>query len=215
MPPDAAPPIADDDEASLVARARDGDTTAFRRLHSIHHDRVFRTVLAILRHTADAEDVAQEVWVAAWRELPRFRGTARFSTWLHPVAVRRSIDHLRRRRRSWSRFFPFLADGAAEPADDEAPGPRDGAEDADRAAALDRALGRLSPEHRAVLALREVEGLSYEEIATSVGCRLGTVMSRLHHARRALLREFHAAGETSATSAPSTSPGPSATPSQP
>lgn len=192
MPDPTEPP----DPAAILARARTGDQAAFGELMRAHYESVFRVVAAIVRNEHDARDVAQEVWLTVWRELPKFRGDAKFTTWLHPIAVRKSLDHLRKRRRWFDRFLPF-----ASAVDDDAPHAaapepatettaRDAVEGAEDKARVHRALDALPPKHRAVLALRELEGLSYEEIAAATSLPIGTVMSRLHHARRLLVQKL-------------------------
>jgi len=152
----------------------------------LHYERVFRLVYSILRNDADARDVSQEFWVAVWHQLPEFRGESRFTTWLHPIAVRRALDHLRKRRRWSERFLPFDSSGVSE-----AVASGTTAESiSDQAAAARAALDTLPPQQRAVLALRELEGLSYEEIAEVMKIPTGTVMSRLYHARRLLARKL-------------------------
>ena len=99
----ATPP----DDSSLVKLAMTGDQAAFEDLMRLHHERTFRLVYSVVRHEQDARDVCQEVWLTVWKQLPQFRGDARFTTWLHPIAVRRSLDHLRKRKRWYDRFLPF------------------------------------------------------------------------------------------------------------
>ena len=189
---DAPLPSLDLDPA-LLRRAQAGEQAAFGEIMRAHHERTFRLVYAIVRHEHDARDVCQEIWLTVWRELPKFRGDAKFTTWLHPIATRRALDHLRKRRRWFDRFLPIASsddqfDSAPEPvsADD----PRQPTESADRRAQLRRAVAALPPKLRAVLALREVEGLSYEEIARATSIPTGTVMSRLYHARRLLAQKL-------------------------
>lgn len=158
-----------------------------------HYEAVFRVIYSILRNEHDARDVSQEVWLKIWKELPGFRGDSKFATWVHPIAVRRSLDHLRKRRRWFDRFLPFGSvddeqTSVAEPSTDLTA--RDEAEGSERAAQLHRALDALSPKHRAVLVLRELEGLSYEEIAAAMSLPVGTVMSRIHHARHQLAQKL-------------------------
>ncbi len=190
--PDQPPPTAEPDP-DLLRRAQAGDETAFGAIMRANYERTFRLVYAIVRHEADARDICQEVWLTVWQQLPGFRGDAKFSTWLHPIATRRALDHLRKRRRWYDRFLPFstgddTVESAPEPvAPDDA---RAQSESSERAARLQRALSSLPPKHRAVLALREVQGLSYEEIAQAAGIPSGTVMSRLYHARRLLAQKL-------------------------
>jgi RNA polymerase sigma-70 factor (ECF subfamily) len=187
------------DDSELVLRARTGDESAFGTLMRRHHAPIFRRVLAIVRDEPTAREVCQDVWLTVWKQLPGFRGEARFTTWLFPIATRRAIDHLRSRRRWFTRFLPFRhetgdAEGderfaaAPEPAGPDDPrGNLERRESQDR---FERAIAALPPKHRAVLALREIEGLSYEEIAAQLAIAPGTVMSRLFHARRQLAQKL-------------------------
>ncbi|MBI3885414.1 MAG: sigma-70 family RNA polymerase sigma factor [Opitutae bacterium] len=186
------PPSAEVDPA-LLGRARAGDEAAFGAIMRAHYERTFRLVYAIVRHEHDARDVCQEVWLTVWRELPNFRGDAQFTTWLHPIATRRSLDHLRKRRRWFDRFLPIaVGDDAVESAPEPAApdDTRGASERTDRLAQLRRVLDSLPPKLRVVLALREVEGLSYDEIARATSIPTGTVMSRLYHARRLLAQKL-------------------------
>ncbi len=181
-----------------MRRAQAGDEDAFGLLMRAHYEPIFRLVWSMVRDEHAARDVCQEVWLSAWKNLGKFRGDSKFTTWIHPIAVRKAIDHLRGRRRWLSRFLPML-DGGDDASDQ--PGPRtpepvaddDPREDLDRnesKARFERALNDLPPKHRAVLALREVNGLSYDEIAETLSIRRGTVMSRLFHARRMLVQKL-------------------------
>ena len=183
-------------EADCLARARQGDETAFGELMQRHYETVFRTVFSIVRNEHDARDLAQDVWIKVWNELPNYRGDAKFTTWLHPIAARRALDHLRKRRRWFDRFLPFQRDDAngetttyVEPVDDQ-PDASAQLETGERRAHFETVLNSLPPKHRAVLALRELQGLSYDEIAHAIGCRRGTVMSRLFDARRLLAQKL-------------------------
>jgi len=180
-------------DPDLLRRAQGGDEAAFGVIMRTHYERTFRLVCAILHNEADARDICQEVWLTVWKKLPGFRAESRFSTWLHPIATRRALDHLRKRRRWFDRFLPFdtgdeNAVEVAEPATTEDAGSL--AEGNETVTRVRAALATLPPKHRAVLALRELEGLSYEEIAQATGIPTGTVMSRLHHARRLLAEKL-------------------------
>lgn len=162
------------------------------------YDPTFRLVYSIIRDEHAARDVCQEVWITAWRSLASFRGESKFSTWVHPIAVRKSIDFLRSRRRWSQRFLPFLS-GDEEASDQPGPrtpepvaegNPREEAVQAESKQRFERAIDALPPKHRAVLALREINGLSYDEIATALSIRRGTVMSRLFNARRMLTQKL-------------------------
>lgn len=190
-------------ERELVQRAQAGQEDAFGTLVRGHYEPVFRLVNSMLRDEHSARDVCQEIWLAVWKNLGSFRGDAKFSTWVHPIATRRAIDHLRARKRWFSRFIPFLSDtrdsddtdsgGDRIPAAPEAVAlsdPRQDLEDQERKDRFERAIAALPPKHRAVLALREIQGLSYDEIAANLGIARGTVMSRIFHARRLLVQKL-------------------------
>lgn len=198
---DAAEIISPESERELVQRAQAGNEEAFGVLMRSHYEPVFRLVHSIIRDEHSARDVCQEVWVTVWRRLSSFRGEAKFSTWVHPIATRRAIDHLRSRKRWFNRFIPFVTDkaeaeenaserfaAASEPA--TTIDPRQEVEHSERNARFERAIASLPPKHRAVLALREIQGLSYDEIAENLGIARGTVMSRLFHARRLLVQKL-------------------------
>lgn len=185
-------------EAELLRRAQAGDEEAFGVIMRSHYEATFRLVYSIIHDEHAARDVCQEVWLIIWRSLAKFRGDAKLTTWIHPIAVRRAIDHLRSRKRWRSRFLPFLS---SDDENSDQPGPRTPepvAEGNPREEAIreeknerfKRALATLPDKHRAVLALREVNGLSYDEIANALSIRRGTVMSRLFNARRMLVQKL-------------------------
>jgi RNA polymerase sigma-70 factor, ECF subfamily len=185
-------------EIELIRRAQAGDEEAFGTLMRSHYEPVFRLVVSIIRDEHAARDVCQEIWLTVWRNLAKFRGEAKFSTWMHPIAVRRSIDHLRGRQRWLNRFLPFLSGdndeegqpGVRTPEPVAEGNPRETAEQGERNERFERALAALPAKHRTVLALREINGLSYDEIAASLAIRRGTVMSRLFNARRMLAQKL-------------------------
>ncbi len=178
-----------DPDESLVRQAKTGDKAAFGKLVNKYYEMVYAVVFGILHHREAAKDVAQEVFLKAFRELVRFEGKAKFKTWLYRVAVNAALDEVRKRRPTESLD---ATDKAAE--EDERPvvipdrslGPRDRTAQRELRELLDQAINQLTPEHRAVLVLREWQELSYEEIAETLGIEVGTVMSRLHYARKKL-----------------------------
>lgn len=190
-------------ERALIQRAQTGNEDAFGTLMRNHYEPVFRLVNSMLRDEHSARDVCQEIWLTVWKNIGSFRGEAKFSTWVHPIATRRAIDHLRSRKRWFNRFIPFLSD-ASSTSDAESGGdrveaapeavavsdPRQELEQRERNVRFERAIASLPPKHRAVLALREIQGLSYDEIAENLGVARGTVMSRLFHARRLLVKKL-------------------------
>ena len=184
----------DPDERDLVDAARRGDREAFRTLFERHHRRAYALALGVVRDSEDALDVVQEAFIKAHKHLDRFEGTSGFYTWLYRIVMNLAIDHLRKHRR-----------GRAAPLDEQRLG--DGDElgllpsllggnpgralmDKEIRARIDAALGELSDNHRAVLIMRELDGLSYEEMAQVMGCSKGTIMSRLFHARKNMQRQL-------------------------
>jgi RNA polymerase sigma-70 factor, ECF subfamily len=183
-------------ETEWIRRAQTGDEAAFGDLMQLHYEAVYRKVFSVVRNEHDARDICQEVWVKVWQQLSRYRADSKFTTWLHPIAVRRALDHLRKRRRWFDRFLPLQRDNDEgqslphfEPVDAD-PVPPEQIEARERRQHFESVLASLPPKHRAVLALRELQGLTYDEIATALGCRRGTVMSRLFHARRLLAQKL-------------------------
>lgn len=166
-----------DSEAQLIARCRDGDKEALRRLVELHQEHVYRVAFAISADRTDAGDVTQETFLKAWRALPRFRGDASLKTWLTRLAVNTACDHLRKQRR-WLAFHCKI--GPLRPASDDA---LCRIEDDDE---VRYALRQLSPQLREVVALRYGLDMSPREIADVVHCPEGTVKSRLHTALRLL-----------------------------
>jgi RNA polymerase sigma-70 factor (ECF subfamily) len=160
-----------------VERARDGDDVAFAQLVDLNGDRCYAIAYRMLRDVGRAQDAVQQAFLIAWRELPRLRDPERFGPWLHRLLVNACYEELRRHRRWTTRIRSLSIDGAVE--DD----PMISVTDRDT---LDRAFGRLTPEHRAVFVLHHHTGLRVAEIADIVGVPVGTVKSRLHYATRTL-----------------------------
>lgn len=192
-----------DVDRGLVARAIDGDRAAFGQLVERYQKRVYSVAFGILRDREDAWDVAQEAFVKAYRNLGRFEGTSAFYTWMYRITHNLAIDHYRSRRRR--DVVPVEETRKLEVALEKQDKPTfevDPSETTDRAEltrVLHDAMSKLSEKHRAIIVLREVEGLSYEEIADVLGIKKGTVMSRLFHARKnlqALLQPYVDAGDS-------------------
>lgn len=172
-----------------MARSRAGDTAAFDALVTKYRGRVYATVYQIVRNQDDAWDIAQETFVKAWRSVGRFAGRSSFYTWLYRIALNLAIDFLRAREAArTTEFDETVGPGAAAAGAMTAPGvaPDRQVDAAAIRVRIEAALAALSPDHRAVVLLKEFEGLRYHEIAGVVGCSIGTVMSRLFYARRRL-----------------------------
>jgi len=178
------------DDLSLVSKAKAGDAEAFRGLVVRYQRKVYALALGIVKDADLAWDVAQEAFVRVHTHLGAFEGKAAFSTWLYRIVTHLSIDAVRRERRSQKDELDDvneanLAEGgegilATALGND----PRENALRRELAAKIHEALATLPEKHRTILVLREVEGLSYEELAERLGIHKGTVMSRLFHARK-------------------------------
>jgi RNA polymerase sigma-70 factor, ECF subfamily len=177
-----------EDDRILVGRARQGDRESFGILVRRHQDRAFNLAYQIVRNREDALDISQEAFAKAYTSLPMFKGEASFTTWLHRIVVNLAIDSVRRKHRAGTTIYDDSR-AVTEEGEADAPAPEDPAtalESKQIRALLARGIAQLPPSHRAVLVLREIEGMSYEQISQAVGCTLGTVMSRLFYARRKL-----------------------------
>ncbi len=181
-----------DEEA--IDRVLAGDRDAFAVLVDRHGARVHAVILRMVGDPAAAEDLAQETLVKAYANLGSFRRGAAFSTWLHAIAVNQVRSEFRRRKSLKGRAPLSLDAGSGEdgertgPPEPESrePGPSADAERVEEAAAVHRALATLDEEYREAVVLRDLEGLSYEEIAAATGVPVGTVRSRIHRGRSAL-----------------------------
>ena len=175
----------DDDEC--IARAQQGDVAAFSELVARYQDRIYRFLVRLTRSQDDALELTQETFLSAYQALPRWRPDARFTTWLFRIARNEAFDWLRRRK-----LVEFVALGDEQDLDvaDPAPTPDSALETVQRLRELDRALARLPTEHREILLLREIEDMSYDEIAEVLDISLGTVKSRIARARTGLLEKM-------------------------
>jgi len=159
------------DAPELLDRLRAGDARAFEELVASHQHRVFGVALRMLGNRAEAEELAQEVFLRVHRAIGEFRGEAKLSTWLYAIASRLCLNRLASSERRMARHGEGTLTRLAS------------VERSELETALHRAIGELSEERRIVVVLRDLEGLSYEEIATALELELGTVRSRLHRAR--------------------------------
>jgi RNA polymerase sigma-70 factor (ECF subfamily) len=172
----------DANEAELIERARKGDTQAFGVLIERYQRRVVGVAMAVVHNQDDALELAQETFIRAYENLAKFESRSSFSTWLYRIAANISIDFRRREGR-----HTIVRGEEGEHELDRLPSERGDSFLESSRSELGRrlrdALQELTPEHRTVILLREVEGLSYDEISEVLQCPRGTVMSRLHYAR--------------------------------
>jgi RNA polymerase sigma-70 factor, ECF subfamily len=167
------------DDARLVSRFQRGDENAFDELVERHRRRVY-SLVSRLASPAEADDLAQDVFIAAYKTLPAFRGESAFSTWLYRICVHVCSHHLRKRRLDTTGLDEQQAD------DERGHDPEQYAIATELQRRVRDAIGALPYKLRLVVVLRDLQGLSYEEIAQVVGCPIGTVRSRLHYATQKL-----------------------------
>lgn len=177
-------------DRELVRESRLGDKEAFRQLVERHQRKIVAVAFGMVSNRDDALELAQETFAKAYASLDKFKGESSFYTWLYRIAVNLSIDHRRRNRRQPT---VSLADrpGGGEDIEAKLPSqrlsdPYQRASSSEIGERLQEAIEELTPDHKAVILLREVEGLSYEDISRVMQCSKGTVMSRLHYARKKL-----------------------------
>ena len=177
------------DEKALVRAAQQGDMGAFEELVARHRDRVYARAYSMMRNEEEALDLSQEAWVKGWQRLKQFQGEASFGTWMTRIVINLCLDQLRRQKRHRAESIEAMDEdsgGVERQMPVVTVNPTSGLERAELRERIDRALGQLSHEHRTVLVLHEFEEMEYKEIAKTVGCSIGTVMSRLFYARRKL-----------------------------
>lgn len=164
-------------EAVLIPAAVAGDREAFGELYRMYAPRVYAVASGLLLNEDDALEVTQESFIRAWRALSRFRQGSPFFPWLYAIVRNRCMSRLARRTKNRETVeFDERLGGTHD----------DSARTVEIRRDLSRAMAQLTPDHREIILLRHFQDLSYEEIARSLGCPIGTVMSRLHHARKAL-----------------------------
>jgi len=181
-------------EGQLVERARRGDARAYRILVEAHQTRIHHLALGLVRDEQDALELVQEAFFRAWRSLDRFNQGSSFYTWVYRILTNLAIDLLRRpqRRETSLEELPesFLDDNWLHRPASVAEDPLTHLQRAELAAQLVEALDALPSYHRAVIVMRELDGLSYSEMASVAGVSKGTIMSRLFHARQKLQRSL-------------------------
>jgi RNA polymerase sigma-70 factor (ECF subfamily) len=183
---------ADVTESDLIRQAQNGETAAFDELVGRFRNRVFGMIYNMVHNEQDAWDLAQDSFLKAWKSIGRFRGQSSFYTWLYRIVMNVTIDWLRKKqvKGSGAEFDDAIQlkeiDPASRTVPKAVPLPHQKMERQEIRARIEAAIAQLSPEHRAVILMKEMEDMQYHEIAESLGCSIGTVMSRLFYARKRL-----------------------------
>lgn len=181
----------DADDAALVARCQAGEHDAFEPLVTRYRGKIYAMIMNMTGNDPDAWDLTQEVFIKAWRALPRFESRSSFYTWIYRITHNVTYDWMRKKKIKPGMEF----DDTTSPADIAAgavtvphadASPDEVAQSHELGQTIQAALKMLSPEHRSVILLKEIDGLSYQEIADSLSLTIGTVMSRLFYARKKL-----------------------------
>ncbi len=177
------------EDTALVREAQQGDTGAFEELVFRHRDKIFARAFSMMRNEEEAIDLSQEAWVKGWQRLVQFQGESSFTTWMTRIVINLCLDQLRKQKRRRAESI--------EEMDEESGGverqmpvvtvnPTERLERGELRQRIDQAMKQLSHEHRTVLVLHEFEEMEYKEIAKTMECSIGTVMSRLFYARHKL-----------------------------
>ena len=179
-------------ELDLVKQCQAGNTEAFDQLVTRYRTRVFAMIYNMVHNEQDAWDLAQDSFVKAWKSIGRFRGRSSFYTWIYRIVMNVTIDWLRKKqvKGAGTEFNDAIQLREIEPGSRTSPKadplPHERMERSEIRARIDNAIAQISPEHRAVIVMKEIEEMQYHEIAEALGCSIGTVMSRLFYARKRL-----------------------------
>ena len=186
----------DINEAQLISRCQQGDQEALKEIFNQYHQKLYRIAYGVVRHREEALDIVQEVFIKLFRSIHQFKGKSRFYTYLYRMTMNTAIDHTRKMKKG----PPVSMDeeDGFQLSDDADKRPDRILDHKELEAKVKWSMDQLSPDQKAVLIFREVEGLSYQEIAEATGCSIGTVMSRLHYGRKKvqeLLKDYVEGGE--------------------
>ena len=192
MEAETTPAEADVSELDLVKQCQAGQTEAFDQLVTRYRTRVFAMIYNMVHNEQDAWDLAQDSFLKAWKSIKRFQGKSSFYTWIYRIVMNVTIDWLRKKqvKGTGAEFDDAIQLKEVDPASRTLPKadplPHQRMERTEIRARIDAAIAQLSPEHRAVILMKETEDMQYHEIAETLGCSIGTVMSRLFYARKKL-----------------------------
>src|SRR3972149_6456635 len=168
----------------MISRCQQGDQEALKEIFDKYHKKVYRIAYGVVRHREEALDIVQEVFIKLFRSIKNFKGKSHFYTYLYRMVMNTAIDH---KRKAGKQFMSSLnEEGSFEPSDEAEKGPERILLQKELEERVKLAMDRLPAEQKAALIFRDVEGLSYQEMAEAMGCSIGTVMSRLHYGRKSM-----------------------------
>ena len=175
------------EDPALVRAAQRGEMAAFEELVARHRDKIYARAFSMMRNEEEAIDLSQEAWVKGWQRLQQFQGDSSFGTWMTRIVINLCLDQLRKHKRQRTESIEAM-DEESGGVERQMPvvtvNPTARLERGELRQRIERALGQLSYEHRTVLVLHEFEEMEYKDIAKTMGCSIGTIMSRLFYARR-------------------------------
>ena len=170
------------EETDMISRCQQGDQEALKEIFDKYHKKVYRIAYGVVRHRDEALDIVQEVFIKLFRSIKNFKGRSQFYTYLYRMVMNTSIDHA---RKTGKQFVSSLdEEGSFEPRDEAEKGPERILLQKELEEKVKLAMDKLPADQKAALIFRDVEGLSYQEMAEAMGCSIGTVMSRLHYGRK-------------------------------
>ena len=170
------------EETEMISRCQQGDQEALKEIFDKYHKKVYSIAYGVVRQREEALDVVQEVFIKLFRSINNFKGRSQFYTYLYRMVMNTAIDH---KRKAGKQFMSSLdVEGSFEPSDEPEKGPEKVLLQKELEERVKLAMDKLPAEQKAALIFRDVEGLSYQEMAEAMGCSIGTVMSRLHYGRK-------------------------------
>jgi RNA polymerase sigma-70 factor (ECF subfamily) len=170
------------EETEMISRCQQGDQEALKEIFDKYHKKVYRIAYGVVRQREEALDIVQEVFIKLFRSIKNFKGRSHFYTYLYRMVMNTAIDHARKTGKQT--ISSLDEEGSFQPSDDLEKGPERILLQKELEERVKLAMDKLPAEQRAALIFRDVEGLSYQEMAEAMGCSIGTVMSRLHYGRK-------------------------------
>ena len=170
------------EETEMISRCQQGDQEALKEIYDKYHKKVYRIAYGEVRQREDALDIVQEVFIKLFRSIKNFQGRSYFYTYLYRMVMNTAIDHARKLGKKFASSLD--EEGSFEPSDGAEKGPERVFLQKELEERVKRAMDKLPAEQKAALIFRDMEGLSYQEMAEAMGCSIGTVMSRLHYGRK-------------------------------